>query len=243
MAYPKEIMDKAFETLAERRSQARNDYQYRLQVIREKAPAVEELRRELTGTSAAIARTVLSGVDVEQKLARLRDTNLYMQQHKRELLREAGLPEDYDEMHFTCEDCKDTGYTDGKMCHCLKDLLAGLMLERLSHTANTDSISFASFSLDYYPAEPLPGSKSSARDVMRRALEECRNYADTFTPSSRSMFFQGKTGLGKTHLSLSIAKEVIRKGYNVLYTPAQTLLETLERERFRRGEELSLIHI
>lgn len=69
MAYPKEIMDKAFETLAERRSQARNDYQYRLQVIREKAPAVEELRRELTGTSAAIARTVLSGVDVEQKLA------------------------------------------------------------------------------------------------------------------------------------------------------------------------------
>ena len=190
MAYPKEIMDKAFETLAERRSRARNDYQYRLQVIREKVPAVEELRRE-----------------------------------------------DYDEMHFTCEDCKDTGYTDGKMCHCLKDLLAGLMLERLSHTANTDNISFASFSLDYYPAEPLPGSKSSARDVMRRALEECRNYADTFTPSSRSMFFQGKTGLGKTHLSLSIAKEVIRKGYNVLYTPAQTLLETLERERFRRGEE------
>ena len=61
----------------------------------------------------------------------------------------------------------------------LKDLLAGLMLERLSHTANTDNISFASFSLDYYPAEPLPGSKSSARDVMRRALEECRNYADS----------------------------------------------------------------
>lgn len=59
MAYPKEIMDKAFETLAERRSRARNDYQYRLQVIREKVPAVEELRRELTGTSAAIARTVL----------------------------------------------------------------------------------------------------------------------------------------------------------------------------------------
>ena len=51
------------------------------------------------------------------------------------------------------------------------------------------------------------------------------------------MFFQGKTCLGKTHMSLSIAKEVIRKGYNVLYTPAQTLLETLERERFRRGEE------
>ena len=59
MAYPKEIMDKAFETLAERRSWARNDYQYRLQVIREKVPAVEELRRELTDvTDAALAATL-----------------------------------------------------------------------------------------------------------------------------------------------------------------------------------------
>lgn len=60
------------------------------------------------------------------------------------------------------------------------------------------------------------------------------------TPSRRpagACSSRARTGLGKTHLSLSIAKEVIRKGYNVLYTPAQTLLETLERERFRRGEE------
>ena len=237
MAYPKEIMDRAFKVLEDRRSQARNDYQYRQMVIHEKVPAVEELRRELTGTSAAIARTILSGVDVEEKMNRLRDTNLYMQQRKRELLRDAGLPEDYDEMHFTCPDCNDTGYADGKMCHCMKEILADLMLERLSHTAHTDNITFESFSLNYYPAEPLPGVNYSARDVMRRALEECRNYARTFTPSSRSMFFQGPTGLGKTHLSLAIASEVIRKGYDVLYTPAQALLETLERERFRWGEE------
>ena len=94
MAYPKEIMDRAFEILEQRRSRARNEYQYHQQVIREKVPAVEELRRELTGTSAAIAKTILSGGDVEAKIARLRDTNLYMQQRKRELLREAGLPED-----------------------------------------------------------------------------------------------------------------------------------------------------
>ena len=237
MAYPKEIMDRAFEILEQRRSRARNEYQYHQQVIREKAPAVEELRRELTGTSAAIAKTILSGGDVEAKIARLRDTNLYMQQRKRELLREAGLPEDYDEMQFTCPICKDTGYAEGKMCRCMKEILSGLMLERLSRTANTTNITFETFSLDFYPGEPLPGVNYSARDVMRRAWEECKTYARSFTPNSRSMFFQGPTGLGKTHLSLAIASEVIRKGYNVLYTPAQTLLETLERERFRRGEE------
>lgn len=168
MAYPKEIMDRAFEILEQRRSRARNEYQYHQQVIREKVPAVEELRRELTGTSAAIAKTILSGGDVEAKIARLRDTNLYMQQRKRELLREAGLPEDYDEMQFTCPICKDTGYAEGKMCRCMKEILSGLMLERLSRTANTTNITFETFSLDFYPGEPLPGVNYSARDVMRR---------------------------------------------------------------------------
>ena len=237
MAYPKEIMDRAFTILGERRNAARNDYQHRLQVIAERAPEVGVLQRELTGTSAAIARTILSGTDVEEKLARLRDTNLYLQQKKRELLTAAGLPEDYDAMRYSCPDCQDTGYHDGKMCHCMRQILTELMMERLSRTADTAGITFASFSLDYYPTDSLPGVGYSAQDVMRRALDLCQKYAAAFTPASESLFFQGPTGLGKTHLSLSIAAEVIRKGYNVLYTPAQSLMDTLERERFRRSED------
>ena len=237
MAYPKEIMDRAFSILGERRDAARNDYQHRLKVIAERAPEVGALQRELTGTSAAIARTILSGTDVEEKLARLRDTNLYLQQKKRELLMAAGLPEDYDTMRYACPDCQDTGYHDGKMCHCMRQILTELMMERLSRTADTAGVTFDSFSLDYYSTDPLPGVSYSARDMMRRALDLCRTYAASFTPASESLFFQGPTGLGKTHLSLSIAAEVIRRGYNVLYTPAQSLMDTLERERFRRGED------
>ena len=157
MAYPKEIMDRAFTILGERRNAARNDYQHRLQVIAERAPEVGALQRELTGTSAAIARTILSGTDVEEKLARLRDTNLYLQQKKRELLTAAGLPEDYDAMRYSCPDCQDTGYHDGKMCHCMRQILTELMMERLSRTADTAGITFASFSLGYYPTDTLPG--------------------------------------------------------------------------------------
>ena len=238
MAYPKEITDRAFDILASRRNLARNDYQHRQRVIAQQAPAVETLRRELTGTSAAIAKAILSGQEVEEKLNRLQEGNLYMQQRKRELLVAAGLPENYDEMAFTCADCNDTGYTpDGKRCHCLQTLLAELMLERLSKTANTTNITFSSFVLDYYPTEKLPGLNRSPRELMQQALAECKLYAQQFAPGARSLFFQGPTGLGKTHLSLAIASEVIRRGYNVLYTPVQALLDTLERERFRRGDE------
>ena len=50
----------------------------------------------------------------------------------------------------------------------------------------------------------------------------------------------GKTGLGKTHLSLAIVNEVLALGYGAVYAPAQTLLDRLEREHFGRSEEDTL---
>ena len=47
---------------------------------------------------------------------------------------------------------------------------------------------------------------------------------------------QGETGLGKTHLSLAIAGEVISKGYNVLYNSAQNIFNELQRERFGKSD-------
>ena len=56
-----------------------------------------------------------------------------------------------------------------------------------------------------------------------------------------NILFVGATGLGKTHLSLAIAKEVTAKGHFVLYGSAQNFLETLEREHFgkKEGDTLS----
>ena len=246
MAYPKAITDKAFAILAQRRSDARSDYQQRLQLIEQKLPAVAELQRELTGTSAAIAKAVLGGGDVQAKLDRLKENNLAMQQRKRELFLAAGLPGDYDQMHFACPLCSDTGYYQGKMCHCLKQLLSRLMLESLTRSANLSSLTtFADFKLDYYSPVKLDGLNVSPRELMSRALAQCRDFADRFSPTaSPSMFFQGATGLGKTHLSLAIAAQVAQNGWHVLYLPAQLLIDRLERERFRRSEDgLSIDYI
>ncbi|MDR1928036.1 MAG: ATP-binding protein, partial [Oscillospiraceae bacterium] len=45
------------------------------------------------------------------------------------------------------------------------------------------------------------------------------------------------TGLGKTHLSLAIAQQVLAKGFGVIYGSAQNLFSRLERERFARFGE------
>ena len=61
-------------------------------------------------------------------------------------------------------------------------------------------------------------------------------YAQRFSLHSPSILMTGATGLGKTHLSLAIAREVIEKGYGVVYGSAQNFMLQIERERFGRSE-------
>ena len=46
----------------------------------------------------------------------------------------------------------------------------------------------------------------------------------------------GKTGLGKTHLSLAIANVAINKGFSVVYGSSQNILSDLQNENFGRTE-------
>ena len=71
---------------------------------------------------------------------------------------------------------------------------------------------------------------------MAEILALCRQYADNFDERSENLFMTGNTGLGKTHLSLAIAGEVIRKGYDVIYNSAQNLFNELQKEYFGKPE-------
>ena len=71
---------------------------------------------------------------------------------------------------------------------------------------------------------------------MENVLGYCKAYADDFSKKSPSLLLYGKTGLGKTHLSLSIAGKAVEAGYGVIYMTAQNLFNRLEREKFGRGD-------
>ena len=54
--------------------------------------------------------------------------------------------------------------------------------------------------------------------------------------NSDNIIMFGRTGLGKTHLSLAIANEVLKKGYNVLYDSSLNYLNQIEREHFGKSD-------
>lgn len=245
MPFPKAVMDKAFEELTRRRSHSRNLYQHRQQEISEKIPKVAQIDRELTGVSVSLSRAILSGVDVERKVEELRDANLFMQRERAALLTGAGYPADYLEMQHQCPLCEDTGFTADGMCSCMRAILKSLVYKRLGETSNITDCRFDNFRPEVYSLQPIPGLETSPRALMTQIYQRCLEYAQTFSPDSPSLFFQGATGLGKTHLSLAIAGLVIEKGYDVLYSPVQSILNKLEKERFSReletGESLEFV--
>ena len=50
----------------------------------------------------------------------------------------------------------------------------------------------------------------------------------------------GKTGLGKTHLSTSVAVKVIERGFDVLYVSVCSMISDFEKKRFNYNESVDL---
>ena len=99
-----------------------------------------------------------------------------------------------------------------------------------------DEYSFERFNLDYYSGD-AGGEPISPRAKMSTVLAKCKSYAAEFSPRGESLMMIGRTGLGKTHLSLAIAGRVIERGFGVVYTTAQGLIDRAERAKFGRDPQ------
>lgn len=230
MAYPAEIVSAAYKTLAERRESAARKTEKRRAEIFSALPEARSIEQELSQTSAKLARTILSGDDVEKKIQSIRDYNLAGQEKLRALLIQHGYAPDSLEHIPFCKVCGDTGIApDGSVCGCVHEIERACTLEKLTTGADCAGKDFSTFDLSLYP--------NSARETMQKILNLCRNYAEAFSLSSESLLMIGAPGLGKTHLSLSIAFRVIERGYYAVYTPFHRLISQLEKARFGHSDE------
>jgi len=169
-----------------------------------------------------LARTLVgAGERAYEKLNKIEELT-----KKRALaLATGGYPEDYTNPPYSCSVCNDTGYAGTQMCSCMK---ARLRLEALKHSGLgrlAEKQSFDNFSLDYYVGE--------GRSMALRALNELKKFAEGFNEATSENFLLiGGTGLGKTHLSTAVAKTVIERGYDVVYTTVIKMFDDFEKKRF-----------
>lgn len=181
---------------------------------------------ELSKIGAELAITALSGNT--KKLEQMQKLSLALTSEKAEILKNA----DVRDIEYECYICKDTGYVGGKICECIKREAASILSNELSLKMPLEKSSFEAFDLKYY-SDKESKSGENPRRRMTSILKLCREYALNFDEqTSKNLLFLGGAGLGKTHLTLAIVKEVINKGYLPIYASAENLFTSIESEKF-----------
>jgi DNA replication protein DnaC len=229
---------KAESELLRRRNAALDDFERRRAEVLKNYPEIGDIEQGIVGIWGNAAREAFTKTPAEQKkmLAAIRKKIKEAGDLKEKLLESAGYPKRYLEKKFSCKKCEDKGYIGGsERCECLLRMVRKYSVDELNKSANLPQSDLKHFSLEYYRGERDEKGRDCYK-IMEHNFKTIEKYIENFDLHSGSLLFEGKTGLGKTHLSLAIGKAIIEKGYIVLYRSAINMLSEIDAERFGRTE-------
>lgn len=230
MSFSEESFKKAKDILSRRRADADAAAEDRLRKVHSVSPEIEEIDVGFSHIGQRIVEAVMLGKSKEETdsvISEIRAESEALSCRRAKALKALGYPEDFTAPKYTCEKCKDTGYVGINMCECLRRELVLIGYESSGLGALLSKQSFDNFSMKYY--------SGAEKEIMEQNLAICKNYANDFGKSSPSLLLMGGTGLGKTHLSTSVAGAVIEKGFDVVYETSQNLISVFSAEQFGRA--------
>lgn len=147
---------------------------------------------------------------------------------KKELLISGGFDENYLEPVYTCADCRDTGYIEGKKCHCLK--------QRIINTLYLQSHIMDILKRENFANSNLSLFSPKVREDMEKAYAAAEDFVADFGNSYRNLMFLGNVGSGKTYLTNCIAGALLDKGVAVVYFSTCRLFSLLSDAVFRQRD-------
>lgn len=222
MALNNSQYDTMIRSYEEKQNKSRHLLEERTAYVYSHVEGYEALCDSISSISVAQGKKLLSGD--EGALAELRVRLKDLTKKKAQLLSEAGLPEDYLTPVYSCNDCKDTGYVNGKKCHCFKQAVIELLYEQSGIRSMLAAENFSTLSYEFYEGEDLERFKS--------AVETSKKFIKNFNSGYHNLFFYGTVGTGKSFLSGCVAKELIENGHSVIYFSASGLFDTLSKYKF-----------
>ena len=221
-----DIFERAKDEITTRRESARAEADGRAEILRSESAEIAKIDAELSTTGLQLMKAACYGGDISE----VRERNRALQNRRREIIVSLGYDADYDQVHYTCEKCSDSGYIDGvKMCCCLRELIIKGRIESSAMGKLIEKQSFDNFELGVYAYDP------KVQERMKMILAMAKTYVRDFSTKRDNLLLIGKTGTGKTHISTAIARELIHQGYDVIYDSTQNVISDFEADRFKSG--------
>lgn len=220
-----QLYTKAQSTVLQRRQLAiaiAKEHEAELNVKIPQYKTLTDKRLSLGIKAATMGATFADKALIDEAIAQIKQ----LDDEIKALLLQNKLSEDYAKVKYTCSLCRDTARVNGEICRCVHALAQDMRRQELSKSSPLSLCSFDSFLISKY-------TDAKAREIMQGMLNYCKEYAEDFSKNSSSLYICGSAGIGKTHLALSIANEVIKKGYDVVYVSSQGVFDKIEREHFQ----------
>ena len=117
--------DEIFRKYDEKQLASQHQLERRTKDVYARIPALKEIDDAIATCSVEQARRLLDGD--EAALVTLREKLSDYRRQKEQLLQEHGLTSDYLKPVYHCPDCKDTGYVNGRRCHCFEQAAINLV--------------------------------------------------------------------------------------------------------------------
>ena len=209
----------------------------KLKKIYAEIPEISEIDRKLSDIGVQIAKSMLiQGSDRDVLLRDLEDKSSYLKKEKELLLTLHRYPQDYLSNKYECRLCSDTGYVENQKCNCLMQKLIDRYydlssLKEILKKENFENFDFRLYSDDIDPDFGISPSQN-IKIIYQTALNFVLNFNENFT----NLLFYGNSGLGKTFLCNCIAKDILDRGWPVVYVTVSQLFRVIEQERFHRDE-------
>jgi DNA replication protein DnaC len=230
-----EIM-KIYETI---RSKEQDALKKRKEEIQSRLPQIIDIEKSIGKLCIQMSLSALRHLDHrEEYLNQVKESITTLRMKKSELLVEHGYSMDYLELKHNCTKCKDTGFIGREKCVCYKKNLVQIYYANTDLSKLLSKNNFDNFTFDYYNNTNNGPERYSPKENIEIIVSKAWSFIKNFSDSDENLLFYGNSGTGKTFLSHCIAKELLDKGYFVVYKTSEELIKSLKDIKFNGNLEL-----
>lgn len=217
----------------------------RIKEIYSKIPAIKTINEEIAKMSVLYASSKLNGK--ENSFEKYKKDINDLKKRKEELLNQNHYPSDYLDLTYDCDECKDSGFVDGKKCKCFKKAELELLYNysNLKHILEKEN--FSNFNYDYFPktlrneytGEVYDNEVSPYENIVEQ-IKDVKRFINEFDNKDRAisnLLIRGRAGSGKTFLTNCIAKELLDRDKSVIYLTSSDFFNLLSLATFSKDSE------
>ena len=169
--------------------------------IKKYHPEILEIDDNIKKLSLQLSLDILKGKN-ENTIKEYKDKITNLRIEKCESLVANGYDQDYLNLHYRCDKCKDTGFIGNTKCSCYYQNLIKLYYENSSLQNVLNEKNFNYFDINLFSNNKTGNEKYSPRENIEKLLEYITSiYLPNFKDSNTNLLFYGNPGSGKTYMS------------------------------------------